>query len=174
MLSRTNGGCYIKPLCSHAYFFSRNRRPYRGVNLPGFLGETRKMILYIYREREKPFLLVKSKVAILESLSVMMKVPKSLFVMIMMAHKFCCIASSKPSKTPSVHIKTAGSGCDPQMYDTLIGFDPLLSATRSRTPRRAAEQGRIVAVHCWKWNVEGCGTTNILVVRLVRLFQSKI
>ena len=44
MLSRTNGGCYIKPLCSHAYFFSRNRRPYRGVNLPGFLGETRKMI----------------------------------------------------------------------------------------------------------------------------------
>ena len=44
MLSRTNGGCYIKPLCSHAYFFSRNRRPYRGVNLPGFLGETRKMM----------------------------------------------------------------------------------------------------------------------------------
>ena len=44
MFSRTNGGCYIKPLCSHAYFFSRNRRPYRGVNLPGFLGETRKMI----------------------------------------------------------------------------------------------------------------------------------
>jgi hypothetical protein len=48
MLSRTNGGCYIKPLCSHAYFFSRNRRPYRGVNLPGFLGETRKRILNIY------------------------------------------------------------------------------------------------------------------------------
>ena len=44
MLSRTNGGCYIKPLCSHAYFFSRNRRPFRGVNLPGFLGETRKRI----------------------------------------------------------------------------------------------------------------------------------
>ena len=79
-------------------------------------------IIYIYIEREKPFLLVKSKVAILKSLSVMMKVPKSLFVMIMMALKFCCIASSKPSKTPSVHIKIAGSGCDPHMYDTLIGF----------------------------------------------------
>ena len=47
MLSRTNGGCYIKPLCSHAYFFSRNRRPYRGVNLPGFLRETRKRILIV-------------------------------------------------------------------------------------------------------------------------------
>ena len=42
MLSRINGGCYIKPLCSPAYFFSRNRCPYRGVNLPGFLRETRK------------------------------------------------------------------------------------------------------------------------------------
>ena len=58
MLSRTNGGCYIKPLCSHAYFFSRNRRPYRGVNLPGFLGETRKMILYIYIEREREAIFV--------------------------------------------------------------------------------------------------------------------
>ena len=48
MLSRTNGGCYIKPLCSHAYFFSRNRRPYRGVNLPGFLRETRKRIIISY------------------------------------------------------------------------------------------------------------------------------
>ena len=47
MLSRINGGCYIKPLCSPAYFFSRNRCPYRGVNLLGFLRETPTRIQHI-------------------------------------------------------------------------------------------------------------------------------
>ena len=43
-LSRINGCCYIKLPCSPMYFFSRNRCPYRGVNLPGFLRETRTRI----------------------------------------------------------------------------------------------------------------------------------
>ena len=37
-----------KLLCSPMYFFSRNRCPYRGVSLPGFLRETRTRICILY------------------------------------------------------------------------------------------------------------------------------
>ena len=105
--------------------------------------------MYIIIEREREAIVVGEVQSCHSGIVISDDESAKIVVMIMMAQKFCCIASSK-SKTPSVHIKIAGSGCDPQMYDTLIGFDPLLSATRSRTPRRAAEHGRIVAVHCWK------------------------
>ena len=37
-----------KLLCSPMHFFSRNRCPYRGVNLPGFLRETRTRIHFMH------------------------------------------------------------------------------------------------------------------------------